>query len=73
MFKNTQQAVYAGLKFSDEDRVKVSALRKVFDEKFRIALDKNNLDLAMVFATKSQLCREADEAREIIMTHPTLF
>ena len=63
MFYSTNQAVAAGLVAGPEDLAWFSRLRKEFIRQCSAALDREELDLAMVLATQAQFYREALEAR----------
>jgi len=48
-------------------------LRKIFLRDFDLAMEREAFNQASIFATKGQFCREALEAREIVITHPGLL
>jgi len=62
MFRSTTEAINYGLLASDKDRKRLAALRIEFVAQTGRALDREQWDLASVFATQAQFCREALEA-----------
>ncbi|MBW1711510.1 MAG: hypothetical protein JRJ73_16910 [Deltaproteobacteria bacterium] len=62
MFRNTNEAINYGLLAGDKDRKRLAALRIEFSEQTERALGREQWDLASMFATQAQLCREALEA-----------
>jgi len=73
MFSSTQEAVGFGLQASGEERKMLRDLRDVFLRDFNLAMDREAFDQASIFATKAQFCREALEAKTIIVDHRELF
>jgi len=73
MFYSTQEAVKFGLEMDSIDRKRLSRLRNTFMYQFDVALCKERLNLASMFATQAQFCREAVEAHFIVDKHPELF
>ncbi|RZB31075.1 MAG: hypothetical protein SRB2_04890 [Desulfobacteraceae bacterium Eth-SRB2] len=62
MFRTTIKATNYGLLASKKDRNRLAALRNVFIGQTKKALDREQWNLASVFATQAQFCREALEA-----------
>lgn len=73
MFYSTQEAVRFGLKAGSFDRRRLYGLRDAFLIQFDIALNKERLNLASMFATQAQFCREAADAKFIVSDYPDLF
>jgi len=73
MFCSTQEAVKFGLQASGEERKMLLGLRTMFLRDFDLAMDREAFDQASIFATKAQFCREALEAKTIIVDHRELF
>jgi len=62
MFRTTNEAINYGLLAGTKDRRRLAELRKEFIGQTDRALDRGQLDLASMFATQAQFCREALEA-----------
>ena len=73
MFYSTQEAVRFGLVADFFDRQLLSGLRDAFRSQFESAMDRDQFDLASVFGTQAQFCREALQAESIVADHPELF
>ena len=65
MFHSTEQAVDYGLKADALHLTRLLNLRQVYLFQFELALHLNRLNLASVFATQAQFCREALNAKDI--------
>jgi len=63
MFRTTGQAINYGLLASAKDHKRLAALRNEFIGQTKGALDREQYDLASMFATQAQFCREALEAK----------
>ena len=66
MIYSTQEAIRKGLTATPEEKLSLSRLRRLFKIKFRQALRRNQYDLACVFATQAQFCREAIDAHIVL-------
>ena len=73
MFYSTQEAVEFGLFADRSDRKKLLGLMKVFHRQFSGAMEREQFDLASMFATQGQFYREALQADEIVLRHTDLF
>lgn len=62
MFQDSIEAVNFGLLASEKDQKRLAALRIEFVAQTERALSREQWDLASVFATQAQFCREALEA-----------
>jgi len=62
MFRSTEKAISYGLSAGEKDRKRLAALRIEFVAQTERALDREQFDMASVFATQAQFCREALEA-----------
>jgi hypothetical protein len=65
MFRTTGQAINYGLLASAKDQKRLAALRNEFIGQTKEAIDREQFDLASVFATQAQFCREALEAKTL--------
>jgi len=73
MFYSTEEAVAFGLEMDYFDRLKFTSLREVYSVQCKAALDRDQIDLASMFATQAQFCREAVRAKTIVRENPELF
>jgi len=62
MFQTSNEAINYGLLAGDKDRKRLAALRIEFLSQTKRAIDREQFNLASVFATQAQFCREALEA-----------
>jgi len=65
MFYSTEQAVDYGLKADMVHQCRLFNLRKVYRAQYKLALNRGQVDLAVVFATQAQLCNEAINAETV--------
>jgi len=65
MFYTTEDAIKHGLKGGYWDKERWASLRDIFIAHCKMALDRNQLDLASMFATQAQFYREALQAKDI--------
>ena len=66
MFYSTGDAIKQGLCADYFTRQRWVSLREIFIAQGKLALNKDNFDLASMFATQAQFCREALDAEEIL-------
>ncbi len=66
MFYSTEDAIRQGLRADNFTKQRWFSLRVMFQEQCKIALAKSMFDLASMFATQSQFCREALNAKEVL-------
>ena len=66
MFYSTGEALKEGLKGGYWEKERWASLRDIFIAHCKMALDRNQFDLASMFATQAQFCREALNAKEIL-------
>jgi len=59
MFQNTEQALEYGLKMHQFDRHRLTSLRQEYIRQATLAADREQFNLAIMFAVQAQLCREA--------------
>lgn len=75
MFYSTEDALSQGLNADYFTRARWVSLREMFKEQSKRALYKRKFDLASMFATQAQFCREALDAKDILLNiksiHPT--
>ena len=75
MFRSTEDALRQGLRADYWKRERWTSLRDIFIAHCKMALDRNQFDLASMFATQAQFYREALEAEDICKQikaiHPT--
>ncbi len=65
MFYSTEDALRQGLGADFFTRERWFGLRWIFKRHCKRALDKSRFNLASMFATQAQFCREALEAEQI--------
>jgi len=65
MFQTSIEAINYGLLASARDKRRFAALRSEFISQTKRAIDREQFDLASVFATQAQFCREALEAKTL--------
>lgn len=63
MFRTTNEAVAYGLEASLEERAWLARLRNKFIVQSMLALSRGQFDLASMFSTQAQFCREAIDAK----------
>ena len=61
-FKSTNEAYEYGLKASNRHIEKLSVLQKAYAARVKQCIEEEHWNIAAVYATKSQFCREAIEA-----------
>ena len=66
MFNSTEDAFRQGLRANNFDRQRWFSLRVMFKDQAKRALYKRKFDLASMFATQAQFCREALEVKDIL-------
>ena len=66
MFYSTEDAIRQGLNADYFTRQRWVSLREMFKAQCKRALDKSMFDLASMFATQAQWCREALDAEDIL-------
>ncbi|MBA7494473.1 hypothetical protein ES702_05049 [subsurface metagenome] len=66
MFRTTQQAVDYGLNCDFFQKGRLTGLRQIFNTQCGAAIDRGQYDLASMFATQAQFCREALESDKIV-------
>ena len=66
MFYSTEDAIKQGLNADYFTRQRWVCLREMFKNQCQVALYRKQFDLASMFATQSQFCREALDAEEIL-------
>jgi hypothetical protein len=69
LFYSTEDAIRQGLKADNFEKQRWFSLRLMFKDQTKRALDKSMFDLASMFATQAQWCREALDAEEILMQY----
>jgi len=65
LFYSTEDALRQGLKGGYWKRERWASLRDIFIANCKMALDRNQFDLASMFATQAQFYREALQAKDI--------
>ncbi|MBA7673727.1 hypothetical protein ES703_81931 [subsurface metagenome] len=65
MFYSTEQAVEYGLKADALHLARLLNLRQVYRFQCELALNRDQVNLAVVFATQAQFCREALNAETV--------
>jgi len=65
MFYSTEQAVDYGLKADALHLARLLNLRQVYRFQSEMALNRDQVDLAVAFATQAQLCNEALNAETV--------
>ena len=73
MFRTTKEAINYGLLASTKDRRRLAALRNEFIRQTDRALGHDQWDLASMFATQAQMCREALEAETLHVRASEIF
>ena len=63
-FKSTNEAYAFGIKASDDQVKELGVLRKAYGVRFEQSLEDEEWDIASVYATKAQLCREVIESHD---------
>lgn len=66
MFNSTEDALRQGLCADYFTRQRWVSLREMFKDQCKRALDRSQFDLASMFATQAQFCREALDAKDIL-------
>jgi len=66
MFYSTEDALRQGLDADYFTRQRWSSLREIFKDQCRVALYRKQFNLASMFATQGQFCREALQAKDIL-------
>lgn len=66
MFYSTEDAIRQGLRADNFTKQRWFSLREMFKDQCQAALYRKQLDLASVFATQAQFCREALDAKVIL-------
>lgn len=66
MFRSSDTAISFGLKANKNDRQRLAKLRPEFIRQAESALYRERFNLAIMFATQAQLCREALDAETIM-------
>jgi hypothetical protein len=69
LFYSTNDAIRQGLKADSFEKQRWFSLREMFKDQCKRALDNNMLNLASMFATQAQFCREALNAKNILMQY----
>lgn len=65
MFYSTEQAVDYGLKADALHLARLSDLGEVYRVQCEVALNRDQINLAVVFATQAQFCHEALNAETV--------
>lgn len=65
MFYSTQQAVDYGQRCDFFQKERLAGLREAFQAQCDSAMDREQYDLASMFATQAQFCREALDSDEL--------
>ena len=63
-FKSTEEACCFGLKASEKQLNELAVLRQAYGVRFEQSVEAEEWDIASVYATKAQLCREAIESHD---------
>ena len=66
MFNSTEDALRQGLEADNFTKQRWLSLRQIFKDQCRVALYRKQYNLASMFATQSQFCREALNAKEVL-------
>jgi len=66
LFYSTEDAIKQGLRADNFTKQRWASLREMFKAQCKRALYKRQFDLASMFATQAQFCREALDAKNIL-------
>jgi hypothetical protein len=66
MFRSTETAAYYGLAATENDRLRLAALRKEYLRQGELALARDQYDLCMMLYVQAQFCREALDADAVV-------